>query len=138
MVKKSSEDQTDDLTMAGFSLLSLVLSQWFRPATSDPVDEACRQARLELLERTSQYCDLCTLLLRAYDGSLLRGGGHKEKSLAGHTLAVLLACSDTAKKTALKGYCASVCAYMHPCVHLVCICSCGNVSVRVFGNTWSP
>jgi len=100
MIKKSSEDQTDNLTMAGFSLLNLVLSNWFRP---DPVDEACRQARLELLEDTSQYCDLCTLLLWAHDGSLLRGGGHKEKSLVGHTLAVLLACSDTAKNTALKG-----------------------------------
>ena len=119
MVKRSSGDHTDDLTMAGFSLLNLILSGWFGPATSDPINEACRQARLQLVEES---CDLCTLLLSAYDGNSLRSG-HKGRGLAGDTLAVLLACSNTAKNTALKGECGvCVCVHLHEHVRLCVVC----------------
>lgn len=101
--------------MAGLGLLNLVLSRWFRPADGHigPVEAAYREARLSSLEKkmgnSEATCasDLCTVLLSTYDDSMLsHSSGHKSsarKCLINHTLAVLLACSDSAKATALKG-----------------------------------
>lgn len=100
------------LSVTSLSLLNLILSNWFRPA-SGPVYTAYREARLISLEKkmtnseTTCASDLCTVLLSAYDGNTLsHPGGHKistGKCLVSHTLAVLLASSDTAKTTALEG-----------------------------------
>lgn len=115
MTKRSLTDEMEGLSVASLSLLSLVLSHWFKPscAHGSPVDTAYREARLVSLEKklgnSEATCasDLCTVLLSTYDGNMLsHSSGHKNstrKCLVSHTLAVLLACSDTAKITALKG-----------------------------------
>ena len=101
--------------MACLGLLNLVLSQWFKPSghRGSPVDTAYREARLVSLEKkmenseTTCASDLCTALLSSYDNNMLHcRSGHKNwtrKCLFSHTLAVLLASSDSAKTTALKG-----------------------------------
>ena len=112
MTKRSLIDEIEELSMASLSLLNLVLSRWFKPAGEHPVAAAYREARLvsleEKMENSEATCasDLCTILLSTYDGNTSHCSGHKNstrKCLVSHTLAVLLACSDTAKRTALKG-----------------------------------
>ena len=107
-------DEMEDLSTANLGLLNLVLSQWFKPSSdcSGPVDAAYRKARLLSLEKemenseTTCASDLCTVILSSYDGNVLHCSEHKNctrKCLISHTLAVLLASSDSAKATALKG-----------------------------------
>ena len=114
MTKRSLRDEREGLSMASLGLLNLVLAQWFKPSGhhGSPVDTAYREARLVSLEKktgkseTSCASDLCTILLSSYDGNMLHCSGHKNctrKCLISHTLAVLLASSDSAKDTALNG-----------------------------------
>ena len=114
MTKWSLTDEREALSMACLGLLNLVLSQWFRPSgrRGSPVDAAYREARIVSLEKkmgnseTTCASDLCTALLSSYDSNMLHCSGHKNctrKCLFSHTLAVLLASSDSAKTTALKG-----------------------------------
>lgn len=114
MTKRSLTDEMEELSMASLGLLNLVLSHWFKPAGDHPVDTAYREARLVSLEKkmgnSEVTCasDLCTILLSTYDGNVLsHRSGHKNvitrKCLVSNTLAVLLACSDSAKDTALRG-----------------------------------
>lgn len=114
MTKQSLTDEREGLSMACLGLLNLVLSQWFKPSghCSSPVDVAYCEARLVSLEEkmgnseTTCASDLCTVLLSSYDSNVLHCSGHKNctrKCLFSDTLAVLLASSDSAKTTALKG-----------------------------------
>ena len=112
LTKRSLVDEMEELSMASLGLLNLVLSHWFKPAGDHPVDAAYRKTRLVSLEKKMENSeatcasDLCTILLSTYDGSTLHCSGQKNltrKCLVSHTLAVLLACSNTAKGTALKG-----------------------------------
>jgi len=124
MTKKGFTDETEELLVANLSLLNLVLSHWFKPAGGhgDPVGMANHEARLLSLEEkmvnseTTCASDLCTVLLSVYDSNMLsHSSGHKSvtrKCLVSHTLAVLLACSESAKATALKGICC-VCFNFH-------------------------
>ena len=99
----------EELSMASLGLLNLVLSHWFKPASDHPVDTAYRKARIVSLEKKMENSeatcasDLCTILLSTYDGSTCGQKNSTRKCLVSHTLAVLLACSDTAKGTAMKG-----------------------------------
>ena len=114
MTKRSLTDEREGLSVACLGLLNLVLSQWFKPSghRGSPVDAAYHEARLMSLEKktgtseTSCASDLCTILLSSYDSNMFHCSGHKnctKKCLLSHTLAVLLASSDSAKATALKG-----------------------------------
>lgn len=110
MAKRSLTDEMEELSIASLGLLNLVLSCWFKPTSDHPVDAAYREARLVSLEKkmcnSEATCasDLCTVLLSTYDSNISHHSGHNtRKCLVGQTLAILLACSDTAKTTALKG-----------------------------------